>query len=333
MLHMLLLILKIIGILVLCVLGLILLVAALVLLVPVRYRFYAEKRPGMKMDSILAEGKVSWLLGIFTFHGCYDHTHTKMDIRIFGHSLLHRKKREQPVKALPDSKKEKPIKALSESKEERSVKALPDSKAEKPVKEPEDTEKEQPVKASANPEEKQRKALPEPEEVSEAASKTEKARASIFAKFCGILKQLRQKISGVGEKIRNIQRKKEHLKETLQIWIDFWNKSFTQAAKDHILKDMKYLLKHILPRKMQGMLTIGFEDPATTGQVLGILCVLAVFTGNHLEVNGNFERAVLEGSVELKGHIRLCHIVKTALGLLTDKNIRKTIREFRSLTA
>ena len=107
----------------------------------------------------------------------------------------------------------------------------------------------------------------------------------------------------------------------------------TQAAKDHILKEVKYLLRHILPRKLEGILTFGFEDPATTGQVLGILCVLAVFTGNHLEVNGNFEGKMLEGDVSIKGHVRLCHIAKSAISLLIDKNIRKTIKGFRRLMA
>ena len=142
--------------------------------------------------------------------------------------------------------------------------------------------------------------------------------------------QIRQKVSSIGHTWKNLSKRKAHLQSTVGKYHSFWNSTCTQAAKDHILREVKYLLRHILPEKLEGILTFGFEDPATTGQVLGILCVLAVFTGNHLEVNGNFEEKMLEGDVSIKGHIRLCHIAKSAIGLLTDKNIRKTIKGYQS---
>lgn len=153
----------------------------------------------------------------------------------------------------------------------------------------------------------------------------------IFTGITRIPSKIWKKLCSICDTIRHLSERKERLKATIDIYLDFWHRTCTQAAKDHILKEVKYLLRHILPKKLEGTLTFGFEDPATTGQVLGILCVLAVFTGNHLEVNGDFEKPVLEGGVALKGHIRLCHIAKAAISLLTDKNIRKTIRDGRKL--
>ena len=92
MLHILLFILKIIGILLLSILGLILLILVLVLLVPVRYR------AGLQMRTIAdysADGKVSWLFGLICLTGGYDGEQVKLDIRIFGHSLLHKKPEKQ----------------------------------------------------------------------------------------------------------------------------------------------------------------------------------------------------------------------------------------------
>ena len=154
---------------------------------------------------------------------------------------------------------------------------------------------------------------------------------SIFTGIAQIPAKIWQKLCSISDSVRHLSERKERLEATIDRYLDFWHRTCTQTAKDHILKEVKYLLRHILPKKAEGTLTFGFEDPATTGQVLGILCILAIFTGNHLEANGNFEGPVLEGDVELKGHIRLCHIAKTAVSLLADKNIRKTIRDGRKL--
>ena len=86
--HILLFILNIIGILLLSILGLILLILALVLLVPVRYR------AGLRMRTIedySVDGKVSWLFGLICLTGGYDGEQVKLDIRIYGHSLLYKK--------------------------------------------------------------------------------------------------------------------------------------------------------------------------------------------------------------------------------------------------
>ena len=77
---------------------------------------------------------------------------------------------------------------------------------------------------------------------------------------------------------------------------------------------------------------IGLDDPAITGQVLGILYVLSAFTGNCLEIHGDFEKAILEGRFQINGHVRICHIAKAALSLFADKNIRRMVQSFRQMT-
>ena len=62
MLHILLLILKIIGILLLCLLGLLVLGTVCVLFVPVRYRIEAERREGEGEPPVAVRVKVTWLL-------------------------------------------------------------------------------------------------------------------------------------------------------------------------------------------------------------------------------------------------------------------------------
>ena len=84
MIHILLLIAKVLGILILILVGLLLSAALLVLFVPVRYRiqgFWKEERAG--------EGKISWLFGAVSLQAGYGGT--KKDfwagIRLFGRKL------------------------------------------------------------------------------------------------------------------------------------------------------------------------------------------------------------------------------------------------------
>ena len=348
MLHILLFILKIIGILLLSILGLILLILALVLLVPVRYR------AGLQMRTIAdysADGKVSWLLGLICLTGGYDGEQVKLDIRIFGHSLLHKKPKKQKKR-----RKKPPKRPTEEQPAARKI------QAEKEEIEPENTEC-APIVEQDWPEQDEKTSVQEISVAEDGGTDADEAEISDiedggtdadeveqtsgtheknhiwqklrnrFRRLSRLPSQIRQKASSIGHTWQNLSKRKEHLQSTVEKYHSFWNRTCTQAAKDHILKEVKYLLRHILPRKLEGILTFGFEDPATTGQVLGILCVLAVFTGNHLEVNGNFEGKMLEGDVSIKGHVRLCHMAKSAISLLIDKNIRKTIKEFRRLMA
>lgn len=333
MLHILLFILKIIGILLLSILGLILLILALVLLVPVRYRAVLQMRT---IAEYSADGKASWLLGLICLTCGYDGEQVKLDIRIFGHSLLHKKPEKQKKR-----RKKPPQRQTGEQPAVREI------KAEKENIEPENTEC-MPLVEQAGPKQDEKTSVQEISDTEDGGTDADEAERTSgtheknhvwqklrngSTRLSRLPSQIRQKVSSIGHTWKNLSKRKDHLQSTVEKYHSFWNRTCTQAAKDHILKEVKYLLRHILPEKLEGTLTFGFEDPATTGQVLGILCVLAVFTGNHLEVNGNFEGKMLEGDVSIKGHIRLCHIAKSAISLLIDKNIRKTIKEFRRLMA
>ena len=305
MLHILLFILKIIGILLLSILGLILLILVLVLLVPVRYR------AGLQMRTIAdysADGKVSWLFGLICLTGGYDGEQVKLDIRIFGHSLLHKKPEKQK------KRRKKPS-----QRQTREQPAAREIKAEKENIEPKNAEC-MPIVELAGPKQDEKTSGQEISDTEDGGTDADEAEQTsgtheknhIWQKLRNgstrlsrLPSQIRQKVSSIGHTWKNLSKRKAHLQSTVGKYHSFWNSTCTQAAKDHILREVKYLLRHILPEKLEGSLTFGFEDPATNGQVLGILCVLEVFTGNHLEVNGNFEEKMLEGDVSIKGHIRL----------------------------
>lgn len=319
MLHILILILKITGIILLFILGTILLIIAAVLLIPVRYYGYLEKEKMLKMN-----GKAAWFLGVVEVTANYVENQMQMDIRLFGKSLINKKSKKMKKKKRQDIRPSK----------QRNENEAPEMMPERKEMEDERDIPEIPVTISEQKSAMQEadKKSPDAEKTADVKRSTQKNRAKEFAnKISEIPKKVVGSIKQVQRSVRSVSGKTEQIKTQITKYIDFWSLDVTQTAKNHIWKELKYLIRHYRPRKISGQLLIGFEDPSVTGQVLGILCVLAVFGGNHLKVDGDFQQSVLKGNLEIRGHIRLCHIAKSAVILLTDKNVRRTIREFRSI--
>ena len=319
MLHILILILKITGIILLFILGTILLIIAAVLLIPVRYYGYLEKEKMLKMN-----GKAAWFLGVVEVTANYVENQMQMDIRLFGKSLINKKSKKMKKKKRQD------IRPSKQRKENEAPEMMPERKEmenEKDIPEIPVTISEQ--KSAMQEADKK---SPDAERTADVKKSTQKNQVKELAnKISEIPKKVVGSIKQVQRSVRSVSGKTEQIKTQITKYIDFWSLDVTQTAKNHIWKELKYLIRHYRPRKISGQLLIGFEDPSVTGQVLGILCVLAVFGGNHLKVDGDFQQSVLKGNLEIRGHIRLCHIAKSAVILLTDKNVRRTIREFRSI--
>jgi len=79
MLHIILILLKIIGIILASVLGLLLFFLLIILFVPIRYRINANNR-----DTVFAEVKVSWLFRIIYLRVSFVNNKFNMILRIFG---------------------------------------------------------------------------------------------------------------------------------------------------------------------------------------------------------------------------------------------------------
>lgn len=323
MLHILFLILKIIGILLLFILGLILFLLAVVLFVPVRYQVSADKA-----EQVRAEGRVSWIFGLIQIQGNYDGKQSGFDLFLFGKSLLHRQpKRKKTDQRQKKRKTDKPKKKVTEQSQEKQN-VVTDPKLPDKAEQPEVTEQ------MKKPEQAEKSEQEENVTVTvQDIEKTPVKKQNVKEKAQKRYHEIRQKIAGFKKTGKRLTDRIKRIKTTVQRYLDFWHLEATQSAKKHVWKETRYLLRHILPRKIEGRITIGVEDPATTGQILGILYVMSAFAGNCLEINGDFEKAIFQGEFRLKGHVRICHIAKSAVSLLTDKKIRQTVQSFRKMAA
>ena len=123
MLHILLLILKIIGIIILAVLGIAFLLLGVVLFVPVRYSFEAETPGGL--DKLKLIGKATWLLSFATAHISYGDKKLDWKVRVLW---KHFRAEDKSVEEQPAAGDENVSKSLEESDcndEELQTRAAP----------------------------------------------------------------------------------------------------------------------------------------------------------------------------------------------------------------
>ena len=137
-------------------------------------------------------------------------------------------------------------------------------------------------------------------------------------------------IKGIIEKIKNITKTISGITDKLGWWKEFLTNERTKAAISLIWKDAKGLLHHVLPTKLEGDVTFGCDDPAITGTVLAVLGMTFPFHKNRIHVNPLFDgENQLTGNVSLKGRIYGIVLIKAAIEIYFNKNIKYVINRWK----
>ena len=105
---------------------------------------------------------------------------------------------------------------------------------------------------------------------------------------------------------------------------DEHNKSVIQK----LFNEVKYLLKHFRFRNIKSDLQFSFADPALTGQIFGILCMIPFFYQFKMKVEPDFEsdHLYVKGYLFIDGKIRVIHLLKSFLKLLLDQEVRSRVK-------
>ncbi len=312
MIQILLLILKIIGITILAVLGLVLLVLALVLFVPVFYRVRIIHNP----QQTKVTGKVSFLWPAVTAVVQYLKK-LSYKVKIFGIPVLNSekpKKEKTKKEKKQKAKKKKRSSGLKQDAQDELFAPL-ENPGSLPTVEPEEVKPVETVSAEDNAKEKENDSGQIPEK---------ERKPGFFAKIKSKIQKTRETISKTVSKIKKLVHQKD---EALRIL----GKPETKQAISFAWGKLKRLLKHILPRKIKGYVAYGADNPATTGQVLGILSVLYARTGQVLEIRPNFVEKQLECDVLIKGRIQLFTLVLIAVKVVLNKELRQVIKDVKGI--
>lgn len=326
MLHILLLILKIIGILILCLLGALLLGIVCMLFVPVRYRIEAVRKEGEGEPPVVLRVKVTWLLHLVNLLVRFDGS-LFVRARIMLITLFRLPKKEKNVKesrraAESGKKKEKAAKNQSKIHESELVAAEKDRAQEDAAAQVQTTEitEDRPDEPIEN----------RPDESTEESADTTTDKPSLMDKLRAVRKILRGifiKIKGMFENIQYTIRKFCDKIKSASDTIDYYRgviegepfrRSFALCQEELIR-----ICRSLKPQKMQAKLVVGMDDPATTGEILAIWGMLYPWIGGQVDVAGDFEQKRLEGQVLVKGRIRFFTFLRVAVRIYFNKDIRK----------
>lgn len=305
MIHILFLILKIIGWILLFLLVILLLLILTILFYPVRYRLSAKGEN--TLDTLVADGKVSWLFHLISGSASYEHGELKWKLRLawkkFDSSEEEQKETsEKPVVSEPLEKeplegKKMEVKNNPPEKDVKIAKAS--EKGTKIEKEP-GIEKESGTEKTKVREERRSENV-------QTESKLKKIKYT-FQKLCGTIKK-------AGEK-----------KEFLTAFLTYEKH---QRAFEAVKKELCHLLHVLKPKKLQANVTFGFSDPSWTGYMLAFLGSIYGLIGEYVQIQPDFEERKLEGNASAEGKIRVIYFAVPAWKLFWNKDVKITYKHIR----
>ncbi|MDE7417938.1 MAG: hypothetical protein K2N44_16815 [Lachnospiraceae bacterium] len=314
-------VLKIIGIAILIVLGLILFILLLVLFVPVRYRGGGSYQNGLFATKLRA----SWLLHIISIKGEYQNEQAlHVDLKIFGIRIYDNLRvGSQKTK----HKKVKSTKNKTESTGEIQAASSEDYTAEDTASEDAVYEKEQTDDFSENIYSNIDLTVTDdfPGNAVNSSSKilgiVQKIK-NIFTNFVNFFKNIKFTFHKVCDTIVKIKDNIKYYMKVLQL--DSTKRAFAACQKQVVC-----ILGKILPRKYRINLHLGFDDPAVMGEVLAVWGMFYPLHLGNIDIQPEFDHSVIEGDFSFQGHVSAVVFARAACILFFDKDIKRLIKHLK----
>ena len=312
MIHILFLILKIIGWILLFLLAILLLLILTILFYPVKYRFSAKGEN--TLDTLVAYGKVSWLFHLISGSASYEHGELQWKLRLawkkFDSSEEEQKETSEKSVA-PDPLEKEPLEdekksEIKDNPPEKDVKIEKASEKEPKIEKGSKIEKEPGIEKESGTEKTKVREERRSESV-QTESKLKKIKYT-FQKLCGTIKK-------AGEK-----------KEFLTAFLTYEKH---QRAFEAVKKELCHLLHVLKPKKLQANVTFGFSDPSWTGYMLAFLGSIYGLIGEYVQIQPDFEERKLEGNASAEGKIRVIYFAVPAWKLFWNKDVKITYKHIR----
>lgn len=329
MVHILLMILKVIGIVLLVLLFLVLFLLFSLLFVPVGYQSEIhKKRPGI--SNLKLRGKISWMFGGILFRFAWEYPNAKCEVRILGKrvypSVRSGKNKKNPEERDTVEKGKKP-----ERKGER-VRSIPVTE------EPDSVERKDDFPNRRKNEELIQKTEDAGQEL--LWEKAERILANLSRKAVNFIRTVFRSIGKLLgfpfrllEWIDRTNVRLRHWIKCLTQWKEFLSSEPFRESIRLILKEFTVIWKALKPRKIQGEIVFGFEDPAETGQTLGMISLLYPSLPAGLKIVPVFEKSIIEAEVNLSGRIYGITLIRVLWCLYRDRNIRIVYSKFQNKEA
>lgn len=333
-------ILAIIGIILLVLLGVLVCLIFLALFCPVVYRAQGKRTPE---ETKLFAG-ASWLFGVLRLRFDYPEP-GKLTVKILWKTIFDSSVKrpksgdaEKPEETAGAERKASSKEEASERENAGSGKELPEEKESMQSAAAPASEKEQKPEESGG---ETRKNAPDldtrdggtqeeadaqtkipsekkPEESTGAEPETDQ-KSGIWGKIT----KLKYTIQKICDKIREIW-------ENLSYYVQLLQEENTVRLLDHVKRRLAKILKSIRPRHIRAEILFGAPSPDTTGYLYGIYCMFSPALGSGVSVTPDFTQALLQGEVDISGHITGAVLIWNALKLLLDRKLHLFVKKLKA---
>lgn len=358
MLHIILIILKTIGIILISILGILLILSLIILFVPIRYQLEAKKYEGI-------EGyvKIRWILSILYFKLRYEKENFIYQFRIFGFIVKDSdrpKKIKVKKKKFVKAKKTKTKKSKAvRNKKDKDIEVINNINVKQDESQVGNPNKRLGIKEDeANPKVNSENHI-QNESIQRNTTQTksigknsieddqkisylEDRKSTLWEKLRNKIHIFFQKIKNFIDKIRNffkmlklklieLNLTRESLVHRFNLVKTFLTDSSNKEGIKKIWLSIKKVVKHIIPKKVKGEVHFGTGDPCSTGEVLGVISLTYHLYQKSVKILPDFNEEILEGYLNAKGRIRLFTLAIVCIKLLLDKNFKQLLKSYQEL--
>ena len=122
----------------------------------------------------------------------------------------------------------------------------------------------------------------------------------------------------------------KHIKEKKDSIISFLKNPGNQRLFGFLKKSIKKLLKHMLPRRTKGYIKYGFDDPYYTGKLLSYISLFSIAYNKDIKVIPAFDKQVIDFDFKYKGHMQLAVVLYILLRVWFDKDFKRVYNEYKN---
>ncbi len=333
MLHIILLILKIIGAVLLGAAGLAVLAVVCVLFVPVRYRVRISRQEGEGRPPAEVYVKATWLLHLVNVLARYP-ADVILRARVLFFTLFRKPQKEKKRKEKRRTAKPDQTPPAPTAEEDAGI--SPAASVEIDMSAPADEEADTPADDGT----------PEPEEPYEPYSafdggpmtfgeiSEEQGEGASEGGIGALLSRIGQtvgKIKGFFQNIRyTIRRicdKIKSVSDNIQYYRDVMESEAFRGSLHLCGDELLRICRMLKPARFEADFVVGMKDPAATGEILAVYGMLYPLIGQHVNISGDFtcEDTRIEGRLYVRGRIRLFTLLRAAVRGYFNRDIRKLI--------
>ena len=147
---------------------------------------------------------------------------------------------------------------------------------------------------------------------------------NLFSKIRGFFTRIKKLPGMIKSKWETLKEKGKNLKETSAGILKELRDENNWEALRHVWQELRTILKRLSPRQVKICASFSLGDPASTGQVLGLLSVFPFIYRYQVRLYPDFEaeRFYFKGTFHIKGKLHGIHALLLIVHLFKDNKIR-----------